>query len=159
MLRVNFMSTCCGIALRWGPENTFDDNSVLVQMRAWCFQATNHFLSLSDMTSVSILPHNYRLVKIMPIKRSIPCTVSWLHPRLRYSSCVRYLLWWDIVIDDYWNLFRSVKSPNTYMGFYSLRWEKSTHISQFWDFARSGGTTSYHLVERGPGYGLWSGCF
>ena len=41
-----FMSTCgYEIALRWIPLNTFDDKSALVQVKAWCHQATNHYLS------------------------------------------------------------------------------------------------------------------
>ena len=37
------MSASCEIALRWMPENTFDDKSTLVQVMAWCHQATSHY--------------------------------------------------------------------------------------------------------------------
>ena len=39
------MSTSCEIALRWMPQNTFDDKSMLVQVMAWCRQATGHYLN------------------------------------------------------------------------------------------------------------------
>ena len=33
------------IALRWMPQDLTDDKSTLVQVMAWCRQATNHYLS------------------------------------------------------------------------------------------------------------------
>ena len=33
------------IALRWMPQYMFDDKSTLVQVMAWCCQATSHYLS------------------------------------------------------------------------------------------------------------------
>ena len=40
MLRITFMNASCEIALRWMPQNTFDDKSTLVQEMACCRQAT-----------------------------------------------------------------------------------------------------------------------
>ena len=45
MLRSKFMSISCEIALRWSPQNTFDDMSTLAQVMAWCRQAPSHYLS------------------------------------------------------------------------------------------------------------------
>ena len=39
------MSTSCDIALRWMPQNTFDDKSTLIQVMAWCCLATRHNLN------------------------------------------------------------------------------------------------------------------
>ena len=44
-LHINFMSNYCVIDLRWIQQNTFDDKSILVQVMAWCHQATSHYLS------------------------------------------------------------------------------------------------------------------
>ena len=44
MLRIKFESTSCEIPLRWMSQNTFDDKSTLVQVMAWCRQATSHYL-------------------------------------------------------------------------------------------------------------------
>ena len=35
----------CKIVERWIPQNSTDDESTLVQVMAWCHQATNHYLS------------------------------------------------------------------------------------------------------------------
>ena len=42
LLWIKFMSTSCEIALRWMPQHI--DKSVLVQLMAWCHQATSHYL-------------------------------------------------------------------------------------------------------------------
>ena len=44
ILQIKLMSTCEN-ALRWMPQNTFDVESILVQVMAWCHQATSHYLS------------------------------------------------------------------------------------------------------------------
>ena len=36
---------CCELALRWIPLDLTDDESTLVQVMAWCRQATSHYLS------------------------------------------------------------------------------------------------------------------
>ena len=42
ILRIKFMSTSCEIALWQMPQNTCDNKSPLVQVMAWCCQATSH---------------------------------------------------------------------------------------------------------------------
>ena len=50
-LNENFQANCsdysisCEIALRWMPLTLTDDKSTLVQVMAWCHQATSHCLS------------------------------------------------------------------------------------------------------------------
>ena len=39
---IMFMNTSCKIALRWMPQNTFDDKSIWVQVMAGCYQAPSH---------------------------------------------------------------------------------------------------------------------
>ena len=36
----------CEIIIRWMPHDLTDDKSTLVQVMAWCHQATSHYLSL-----------------------------------------------------------------------------------------------------------------
>ena len=43
--RIQSMSTSCNIAQSLMPQNTFDDKSTLVQVKAWCHQAASHYLS------------------------------------------------------------------------------------------------------------------
>ena len=38
-------NTSYKIAIRWMPQNTFDDKSTLTQVIAWCRQATSYYLS------------------------------------------------------------------------------------------------------------------
>ena len=45
MWQIRFMSTSCEIALRWMPQKTSADKSPLVQVMAWCWQATSHYLN------------------------------------------------------------------------------------------------------------------
>ena len=40
-------------ALRWMPQDLTDDKSTLVQVMAWCRQATSHFLSQCWLSSLS----------------------------------------------------------------------------------------------------------
>ena len=39
------LGTCCEIALRWQPQNLSNVKSTLVQVMAWCHQATSHYLN------------------------------------------------------------------------------------------------------------------
>ena len=43
----------CKIALRWMPLDLTDDKSILVQVMAWCHQATSHYLSQCWLRSLS----------------------------------------------------------------------------------------------------------
>ena len=43
----------CEIALRWMPLDLTDDKSTLVQVMAWCHQATSHYLSQCCPRSMS----------------------------------------------------------------------------------------------------------
>ena len=52
MLCITFVSNC-EIALRWMPQNTFHDKSMLLQMMALFRQATSHYLSQCSPSSVS----------------------------------------------------------------------------------------------------------
>ena len=43
--RLNILSISCEIVLRWTPQDLTDDKSILVQVMAWCRQATSYYLS------------------------------------------------------------------------------------------------------------------
>ena len=42
--RINILSFSCEIVIRWMPQDLTDDKSALVQVMAWCCQATSHYL-------------------------------------------------------------------------------------------------------------------
>ena len=45
MSQIHIFSTSCETGFRWMPLNHTDDESTLVQLMAWCSQATNHYLN------------------------------------------------------------------------------------------------------------------
>ena len=45
MLWIGFMIISCEIALMWMQQNTFDDETTLVQVMDWCCQAPSHYMS------------------------------------------------------------------------------------------------------------------
>ena len=77
------MNTCCEIDLIWMPRNCTNDKSRLVQVRAWCHQATRHYLSqcwprsMSSYDITSELDHN-ELTSHVPINKTcIYGTQTW----------------------------------------------------------------------------------
>ena len=51
---LKFMGTSCEIILRWMPQNTNHDKSTLVQVIAWCCQATSHYLAEPVLTQIYV---------------------------------------------------------------------------------------------------------
>ena len=45
ILVIDGWSISCEIAIRWMPQDLTDDKSALVQVMAWCRQATSHYLN------------------------------------------------------------------------------------------------------------------
>ena len=54
---INFISTSCEILHWWMTLTTFDDKCTLVQVTAWCHQATNH--NLGQSWSKSMFPYGF----------------------------------------------------------------------------------------------------
>ena len=76
----------CGLALRWMSLDCTDDKSTLVQVMAWCRQATSHYLSQCWPRSLS--PYGVtrpRWVKTIPINyphhywQFFPCASTNYH--------------------------------------------------------------------------------
>ena len=60
------------------PQNTFDDESALIQVMAWCHQATSHYLSQCWPRSVS--PYGTtrpQWVKHLKLLWTWSCTAAW----------------------------------------------------------------------------------
>ena len=51
-------SIFCEIVLTWAPQDLTDDNSTLVQVMAWCHQATSHYLNQCWPSSLASLGLN-----------------------------------------------------------------------------------------------------
>ena len=71
----------CKIALRWMPLDLTNDKSTLVQVMAWCRQATSHYLSqcwpwfMSPYDMVSI--GHKELIKSKPQTQNIIWHIPW----------------------------------------------------------------------------------
>ena len=50
---INILSISYEIVLRWMPQDLTDDKSTLVQVMAWCHQATTHYLNQCWTRSMS----------------------------------------------------------------------------------------------------------
>ena len=90
--RVHILSIWCEIALRWMPLDFTDDKSTLVQVMAWCRQATSHYMNQCLPRSVS--PYGVTRPKWVngsyPILRwTIPCTShteGWTADQIVYRN-------------------------------------------------------------------------
>ena len=91
-------------ALRWMPQNSSDDESTLVQVMAWCCQATSHYLSQCWQRSMS--PYGYvtksQWVNLLwpeqNIWNFINKFLNWFH------SCHQYTLhiYWKLTATGFW---------------------------------------------------------
>ena len=87
MSRVDILSISCEIALRWMLQDFPNDKSTLVQVMAWCRQATSHYLSQCWPSSIS----PYGIARPQWVKPwLITTTTIWkLQPhQYQHKSCV-----------------------------------------------------------------------
>ena len=68
-------------ALSWMPQDHTDDKSTLVQVMAWCRQATSHYLSQCWLNS--LLPHG--VTRPQWVKTVTYTTHPW-HVKLKYTQ-------------------------------------------------------------------------
>ena len=86
MLRLEIFSSSYEIALRCMLQNLSDDKSILVQVMAWCHQATSHYLSQCWLRSLFLFPGNSScmwcrtsasLCCMVTSTSTSPCHVCW----------------------------------------------------------------------------------
>ena len=75
----------CGIVLRWKPLDRTDAKWTLVQVMAWCHQATNHYLSQCWLSSFS------------PYGVTMPQWINTLMPRQNGLHFPVNLLEWKLL--------------------------------------------------------------
>ena len=78
IIQNNGLGTCCQIALRWKQQNLTNDKSTLVQVMAWCRQATSHYLK--QCWPRSMLPYGVtrlQWVKLAPRLNPINPMTTW----------------------------------------------------------------------------------
>ena len=77
-------------ALRWMPQDLTDDKSTLVQVMAWCRQATSHYLSQCWLSSLS--PHG--VVRPQWVKKNLPQTSSCFFLYFFVFFSIKYHIRW-----------------------------------------------------------------
>ena len=88
-LVIDGWGTSCDIALRWMSLGLTDDKSTMVQLMAWCHQATSHYLSQCWSRSMSPYGHNeYKL------QGNSPWQVMWCNQKNIIYLLQRYLKNW-----------------------------------------------------------------
>ena len=73
------------IALKWMPQDLTDDKSTLVQVMAWCRQATSHylsqcwprFMSLYGATGHKCVKRCYNVMEPIPISKPLKLCLFW----------------------------------------------------------------------------------
>ena len=114
VLLIGILRSLYDNALRWMPRNITDDKSTLVQVMAWCRQATSHYLGQFWPKSMS--PHGV------------------IRPQ-RVNSHHAELSWENMMTSSSENIFR-VTGPHLCGEFTGHRWIPLTKASdaEFWCF-------------------------
>ena len=83
----------CKIALRWMPLDLTDDMSTLVQVMAWCRQATSHYLSQCWPRFMS----PYGVTRPQWVKISFPLNLNYnekiIHGLQSIIECTSFKVW------------------------------------------------------------------
>ena len=80
--RLNILSISCEITLRWIQQDLIDDKSALVQVMAWCHQATSH--CLNHCRPRFVLPYGISGPQWVDISRSKPIKILHIS---RWHKC------------------------------------------------------------------------
>ena len=91
----------CEIVLTWTPQDLTDDKSTLVQVMAWCRQATSHYLSKCWPRFMS----PYGVTRLQWVNESVTSSIH-IHFKLRCYPCpiqrgwhiYQIYIWWWISI-------------------------------------------------------------
>ena len=90
VLLIGIFRSSHGNALRWMPQDLTDDKSTLVQVMAWCRQATSHYLSQCWPRSMS--PYDVirpQWVKILNVVLNYDCSIRMSH--VKYWALTEYI--------------------------------------------------------------------
>ena len=85
----SLISNSRGIALRWMPQNPNNDRLTLVQVMAWCHQATSHYLN--KCWSRLMLPNDVTKPRCVKRRPPTPNATSYNLRRCHDKMCYRVL--------------------------------------------------------------------
>ena len=134
-LWMDILGTFCIIGFRWMPQIPIDDKSTLVQVMAWCHQATSHYLNLCWLRYVSSYgvtrPQWLNSGNIMKsCKISLAISGKWWETYYKYIKeyCVIKRLWYIKLQykDNFllWSLSCPEMTNNLYPITRGLRWSE-----------------------------------
>ena len=126
--KINILSVFCEIAIRWMSEHLTDHQSTLVQVMAWCRQATSHYLSQCWPRSLLPLSETVDIgVHVVHIRQNF---LSWafliLTKYCSNESCYLYSLVF------FWTKFSLKRKDCFHIPVYQL--EKSSLLSYYKSF-------------------------
>ena len=112
----------CELALRWMSLDFTDDKTTLVQVMAWCHQATSHYLSQWWPRSLS--PYGVSVTRPQWVNSLWPCdTISLYH---RFESALAqvpsHYQFWLIINEACWHF------PENVLDYHSLQSVWGSHI-------------------------------
>ena len=87
VLLIGISRSSYGNALQWMPQDLTDDESTLVQVMAWCRQATSHYLSQCLPRSLS----PYGVTRPRWVNANTPNYHSGLYSPQPYPPCNNFL--------------------------------------------------------------------
>ena len=115
ILMIDGWRICCRIALIWMSLDYTDDQSTLVQVMAWCRQATSHYLSQSSPRS--LLPYG------ITRPQWVICT-TWSHThcysRSIFNLCTLCMISAVTGLYSEWSVVRMINSPKGHWSEWSI---------------------------------------
>ena len=82
VLSIGILTSSDDNPLRWMPWDLTDNKSTLVQVMAWCRQATSHYLSQCWPSSMS----PYGVTRLQCVKSTLVHVMAWCHQTSHYLS-------------------------------------------------------------------------
>ena len=147
-------------ALRWMPQDLTDDKSTLVQVMAWCHQATSHYLSQCWLSLLS----PYGIIRPWWVKRkccknplawlsvllvldlgAMGYIESWLNPGVCFSLCFNQIIWPNHEIYTIIIINKSAGEIRTVLNCY-IKWLQCWSLIPA-DCVVSGNSAIYHMTS------------
>ena len=130
-LWTDILSAASVIGRKWGPETPFEDKSIFIQVKAFCYQATSYCLSQCWLKSMS-LAHSELITENVLVSPWLLIAVKLIAQRYR-RVCIIFLFFLNNCnFSKLWNCF-----------FISRRGD------------RGGGSSRYDR-NSGPAIGTWT---
>ena len=149
---IDTLSNSCETVLRRMPQNPSDDKSTLVQVMAWCRQATSHYLSQCCLRSLSpygVTRPQWVKTKWANVRYPVRAATFWtetkytcvcvLHMvRCQYKTGANTIADRDRLTNIVSYKVRRAMNPNAtcfWMDLYSVIWRITANSQKTWDIS------------------------